>query len=144
MKRHSAKEKVASILMNLGFKVADDDIVSLHGGSHLRLNDTIERWHATVCDKDYKEVEITSAYTLTECAKGFVVEKNTAESDLYGDFIVVPKKRPACDINKDRCRCTKFEPSPAHDVFCLNCGCFASSHSNKALKGAVYTQCFTR
>jgi len=50
-------------------------------------------------------------------------------------------KQKRCQIPKNKCVCEKFIPHPAHNIFCLTCGCYADAHSNEALNGAVYTRC---
>ncbi len=91
--RRTPRRRVACHLMDLGYKLHEDDIHFVHGGAHKRLSDILECWSVFCLDKDDKQVELMSGYTLTECAQGIEVIPNTRDSDLYGDFLVRPKKK---------------------------------------------------
>ena len=91
-KRPTPRQRVANHLLNLGYKLNDEDIQYVHGGIHKRLSDIVECWSLSCTDPNDKEVQITSAHTLTECAAGIALELNTRASELYGDLIAVPKR----------------------------------------------------
>lgn len=88
----SPKRKVADRLLDMGFKIDHRDISFTQGGRWVVLDDIVEKWNVTCESPEGKQVEIYSAYTLTECARqGFTLEPNTRDSDLYGDLLVVIK-----------------------------------------------------
>lgn len=93
MKRPSLKERVAKHLRVLGYDVESEDIHHIHGGKHKSLNDTLECWNVYTRGADGKQVEIQGGATLTECARGITLEKNTPETCLYGDLVAYPKKK---------------------------------------------------
>jgi hypothetical protein len=73
----------------MGFAFNEEDIQVTHGGRWKTLNDVIQCWELYAW-KDDKKVYIVSGYTLTECQKGIRLEKNTADSCLYGDLLAIP------------------------------------------------------
>lgn len=126
-------KRVADHLLDLGYALNDEDIHYVNGGIHKTLNDTIECWHADVADpKTGKEVSIYSAYTLTQCAAGIVLEPNTPDSDLYGDLLAIPKRehRPVNQVVLTTLTCSacskKFQivelSDTNHGIACSHCG----------------------
>ena len=90
----SPRQRVANHLYALGYAFNEEDIQFVHGGAHKRLSDIIQCWSLFCVDPAGKQVEIQSANTLTECARGFDLVPNTRDSELYGDLIAVPKSKP--------------------------------------------------
>jgi hypothetical protein len=86
--RKTPKEKVAEHLRKLGYAVESEDIRHVHGGRYKTLNDVLECW-SVMCG----DVEIQGGATLTACASGIELRKNTSQTCLYGDFIAYPLKR---------------------------------------------------
>lgn len=93
VRRPSPRNQVTNHLLNLGYKLNDEDIVCVHGGAHKRLNDILECWHVECLDANDNKVSIYSGHTLTTLAAGLAVEKNDNNTCLYGDFVAVPKRR---------------------------------------------------
>ncbi len=91
MKRKTPKERVAAHLRALGHDVEPEDIRHVHGGRHKVLNDVLECWSVLVGPIG-KGIEIQGGATLTDCARGIRLEKNTPETCLYGDLIAYPLK----------------------------------------------------
>lgn len=101
VRRPSPRRRVTNHLLDLGYKLNDDDIHVVHGGAHKRLSDIIECWHVECWDANDNRVSIYSGHTLTSLAAGLTVEKNTPETCLYGDFVAVPKRRTPNDELSD-------------------------------------------
>ena len=83
--------KVANHLLDLGYKLHEDDIVFTPGGRWKTLNDILECWRLRCASPDDSEVTIYSGYTLTQLQRGLKVIPNYPDSCLYGDFLAVPK-----------------------------------------------------
>jgi len=81
---------VANHLLDLGYKLHEDDIRCAHGGRWKTLNDILECWNLTCETPDGREVTIYSGYTLTELQRGLKIVPNGGDSDLYGDFLAIP------------------------------------------------------
>ena len=96
-------------MLAMGYKLNDEDIRHIHGGIHKRLSDIVECWSVLCTSPDDEEVQITSAYTLTECAAGITLEPNTPNSDLYGDLIATPKR----NVSRSSPGCGAASPSTA-------------------------------
>jgi len=91
----SPREKVAHLLLDLGYKLHEDDIVCTHGGRWKTLNDILECWNLTCESPEGKEVQIYSGYTLTKLQRGLKLVPNTPDSCLYGDLLAVPLNEPS-------------------------------------------------
>jgi hypothetical protein len=89
-RRPSPRERVAAHLRKLGYDVEPEDIKHVHGGRHKTLNDTLECWSVLITRENGQRIEIQGGATLTECARGVTLEKNTPETCLYGDLIAKP------------------------------------------------------
>jgi len=94
MGRKTPKEKVAGHLRALGYDVEAEDIRHVHGGKYKALSDVLEFWSVLVGPIG-GGIEIQGGATLTECARGITLEKNTEATCLYGDFVAYPKKKTA-------------------------------------------------
>ena len=88
MKRKSPREMVAERLRVLGYDVEAEDIRHVHGGRYKTLSDVLECWSVNI-----GEIEIQGGGTLTQCARGITLEKNTPETCLYGDIIARPIRK---------------------------------------------------
>jgi len=91
-RRWTPKERLAAHLQAFGYNVEPEDIRHVHGGKHKTLNDILEYWSVAV-----NGVEIQGGDTVSKCAKGIVLEKNTPETCLYGDFVAYPVKKSGVD-----------------------------------------------
>lgn len=88
--RNTPKQLVAAQLRAAGFDIEEEDIHVVRGPKS--KSDIIQCWSAC-CDTVMKRrVELTSAYTLTQLAKGLSVVPNTDVTCMYGDYAVVPQK----------------------------------------------------
>lgn len=85
--------RVANHLLDLGYKLNEDEIRCTHGGRWKTLNDILECWNLTCEAPDGKEVSIYSGHTLTELQRGLRVIPNHKDSALYGDLLAVPAPR---------------------------------------------------
>ena len=96
-KASKAAKKVADMLMDYGFSVDETEFSVVRGGESHAKQDCVERWSICVDKKDpetfkREEFEISSSFTLTECAKhGFWLTPNSRNSELYGDYEAVCK-----------------------------------------------------
>ena len=94
MKRKSPREQVAAHLRAAGYNVEADDIRFIHGGRYKTLNDVLECWSVVIGECGKGSIEIQGGGTLTECARGITLKKNTPKTCLYGDLIAYPKRNP--------------------------------------------------
>lgn len=91
--RESPREKVARFLQELGHPVHEDDFRVTPGVSK-RYQDIVECWGVIYEPQGRSAVEITSAHTLTECARsGIYLEENQPHHSLYGQWVAVPKPK---------------------------------------------------
>lgn len=92
-RRRSPRIRVANQLLDLGYKLNEDDIICGHQGRSAVQNDTLERWFLSCQSPEGRKVQIYSSYTLTELQSGLELIPNYPESCLYGDLLAVPTKK---------------------------------------------------
>lgn len=94
-KRLTPRNIVANRLLDMGYRLHDDEIRVVPGGKWKTYGDILECWAINCEDKEGNKVEITSGSTLTNCARnGFDLVRNDRNvSELYGDFVVEERPR---------------------------------------------------